>query len=78
MNLYIILYNSYDIIINKYIYIYILKVMVIFVALSPGNPETAGAKPRLDDVAYRETLPGLIEKNGGTISVYQCLLKFIG
>ena len=52
--------------------------MVISVALSPGNPETAGAKPRLDDVAYRETLPGLIEKNGGTISVYQCLLKFIG
>ena len=41
---------------------YILKVMVISVALSPGNPETAGAKPRLDDVAYRETLPGLIEK----------------
>ena len=36
--------------------------MVISVALSPGNPETAGAKPRLDDVAYRETLPGLIEK----------------
>ena len=46
---------------------YILKVMVISVALSPGNPETAGAKPRLDDVAYRETLPGLIEKHGGTI-----------
>lgn len=41
----------------------LLKVMVIFVALSPGKSRNGWRpSPRLDDVAYRETLPGLVEK----------------
>ena len=83
-NFYIILWtsifftsNSYDIYIYNYTYLFpwlCWRWWSFLLHFPPGNPETAGAKPRLDDVAYRETLPGLIEKNGGTISVYQCLL----